>query len=229
MPGLVVELARDAALLLLLRGGHLLEQARADLRVAAALGDVVGDDRIAHEPALAVPDGGGEALRPEAGSRPCGARQPSSTARPSDGRPLEGTRGASLAGFLRRVEAPHVLADDLVRRVALEALGPGIPVLDAAGPVDHVEGVVAHAVDEQAEPALRRLRVMPRPLLGAEEARPADRGRDPVRHELEKAGVLRGEATRGQAADVDDADPAAVEHERGAKQGVEPLGRGGSG
>ena len=117
-----------------------------------------------------------------------------------------------------------MLADDLVRGVALEALGAGVPALDPPGAVEHVEGVVAHAVDEQAEPPLRRLRVVSRALLGPEEPRPADGGRDPVRHQLEEAGVVRGEAARGQAADVDDADPAAVEHQRGTEQGVEPLG-----
>ena len=52
LPRLVVELPREAALLLLLGGGHLLEEPGADLGVPAALGDVVRDDGVAHEPAL---------------------------------------------------------------------------------------------------------------------------------------------------------------------------------
>ena len=117
-----------------------------------------------------------------------------------------------------------MLTDDLVRRVSLETLGAGVPALDPTGAIDHVEGVVSDAIDEQAEAALGGLGVVSRPLLGAEEPGAADGGCDPVRDELEEPGVVRREAARGQAADVEDADPAAVEHQRGAEQGVESLG-----
>src|SRR5262249_59586604 len=102
-----------------------------------------------------------------------------------------------------------VLTEDLVRGVPLEPLGAGVPALDPPRAIEHVEGVVSHAVDEEAKPSLGGLGVVPCALLGAEQPRPADGGRNPVRHALAEPGVVRGEAARGKGADVDAADPAA--------------------
>ena len=115
-------------------------------------------------------------------------------------------------------------ADDLLRGIAREPLGAGIPALDPPTAVEHVEGVVAHAVDQEAKPPLGRFGVVPCALLGTEQPRPSDGRRDPIRHQLEEAGVVGREAARGQTADVDDADAPAVQHERRAEEGAEPLG-----
>ena len=48
-----------------------------------------------------------------------------------------------------------MLAEDLRFSVALDALGAGVPVGDVAGRVNHVDGVIGHALDQQPEPALR--------------------------------------------------------------------------
>src|SRR5207302_136008 len=49
-----------------------------------------------------------------------------------------------LAGFhfLRRVEAREVLTNDLLRRVALDPLGPGVPGEDVALGIEHEDGKV---------------------------------------------------------------------------------------
>ena len=47
-----------------------------------------------------------------------------------------------------------MLADDLVRPIALHPLGAGVPVGDDAGRIEHVDGVVDDAFDEQPEAAL---------------------------------------------------------------------------
>ena len=47
-----------------------------------------------------------------------------------------------------------MLTDDFVRRIALDALGARIPVGDAPLCIQHVDGVVAHALHEHSEPLL---------------------------------------------------------------------------
>ena len=58
------------------------------------------------------------------------------------------------AATLRRVEDAEVLADDLVGRVALAALGAGVPARDAALGVEHEDRVVLDGLDQQPEPLL---------------------------------------------------------------------------
>src|SRR5262245_3120414 len=139
-----MELACEPALLLLLRRGHLLEEARAHLGMVATLGDVVGHDGVPDESSLRIADRGDEALRPE--SAPVLADPPALFDRLAVGRrPLERSRGRALTGLLGGIEARDVLADDLVRGVSLEPFGTRVPALDAPRTVEHVEGVVAHA------------------------------------------------------------------------------------
>ena len=47
-----------------------------------------------------------------------------------------------------------MLADDLVGRIALDALGPCIPVGDAPFGIEHVDRVVGHALNEDPEAPL---------------------------------------------------------------------------
>src|SRR5262249_23746076 len=51
------------------------------------------------------------------------------------------------------IEARKVLADDLLRRIALDALAADIPARDGAGRVEHVEGVVGNPFHQQSETA----------------------------------------------------------------------------
>src|SRR5690606_16086189 len=60
-----------------------------------------------------------------------------------------------LQSFLRHarcsivlgVEQGEVLSDDFLRRVSLDALRTYVPARDLASRVDHVEGMVGHALD----------------------------------------------------------------------------------
>ena len=56
-------------------------------------------------------------------------------------------RGAIFLG----IEAREMLADDLVRRIALDALRPRIPVGDDAFGVEHIDRIVGDALDQQPE------------------------------------------------------------------------------
>src|SRR5204863_6349084 len=58
-----------------------------------------------------------------------------------------------LAGgdVLLRVEHREVLADDVGPGVALQPLGTAVPAHDGAVRIDEEEGVLLHAVDQQAE------------------------------------------------------------------------------
>src|SRR3954447_17960139 len=47
-----------------------------------------------------------------------------------------------------------MLADDLVRPIALHPLGAGVPVCDDAARIEHVDGVVDDAFHEEPEAAL---------------------------------------------------------------------------
>jgi hypothetical protein len=52
------------------------------------------------------------------------------------------------------VEAGKMLAEDLLGRVALDALAADIPARDHAGGVKHIKRIVGHPLDEKAEIAL---------------------------------------------------------------------------
>src|SRR5262249_56038574 len=126
------------------------------------LGDVVGHDGVPDEAALRVADGGDEPLRPEPASVLADA--PALLDRATLGRgPLERPTRSALPGFLGGVEQLHVLADDLVRRVSFEPLGSGVPTLHPARSIEHVEGIVSHAVHPQAEPPPPRPPLPPPP------------------------------------------------------------------
>jgi hypothetical protein len=62
-------------------------------------------------------------------------------------------RRAGLA-VLRRVEQREMPADDLAGGVALDRLGPRVPVGDDAVRVEHVDRVVVDALDQQPEALL---------------------------------------------------------------------------
>src|SRR6185312_9477751 len=59
-----------------------------------------------------------------------------------------------LRPILFRVEPGKMVPNNLVGRVAFDARCPGVPARDDAIEVQHVERVVGHAVDEEAELAL---------------------------------------------------------------------------
>ena len=65
---------------------------------------------------------------------------------------LELHRGFSRGSVLLRIEAREVLPDDLRGRVAFHALGAGIPAHDASLGIEHENGVILHAADQQTEP-----------------------------------------------------------------------------
>src|SRR5439155_1430885 len=67
---------------------------------------------------------------------------------------LEGCRWLAGGGVFRGVEPRKVLADDLLRGVALDLLRPAVPAHHVAGGIEHVDGVVAHVPHEQAEALL---------------------------------------------------------------------------
>src|SRR5262249_37934184 len=111
---------------------HLGEAAQLALRVAQGVEDDVGPEAravLAHAPALVLEaphrGGGLQAL----------------------------LRFAALRVF-GRVEAREVLADDLRRLVALDALGAGVPGQDDAVRVEQVNGVVADALYQGFEMVL---------------------------------------------------------------------------
>ena len=77
-------------------------------------------------------------------------RQPSASNRPSVMAVCSarvGTPAARSSG----IESREVLADDLSRRIALDALGAGIPAGDDTVRVQHVERIVGDAVYQQPE------------------------------------------------------------------------------
>lgn len=57
---------------------------------------------------------------------------------------------AGLA-VLVAVETIEAAADDFLRMVALDSFGSGVPAGDIALGIEHVQGIVGHAIDQQAE------------------------------------------------------------------------------
>src|SRR5207248_7938754 len=55
---------------------------------------------------------------------------------------------------LGRVEAAEMLADDVLGRIALDALGAGVPVGHPPFWVEHEDGVIGDSLDEDPEGAL---------------------------------------------------------------------------
>ncbi len=60
-------------------------------------------------------------------------------------------------GVLGRIEPAEMRPDDLVGCIAFDTLRPGVPARDAAFRVEHVDGVVGHALHQQAELLLAAL------------------------------------------------------------------------
>ena len=89
-------------------------------------------------------------------------RQPSSSNRPSAGASRSSSSGQPRSTASWRVEAGEVLADDLVGAVALDAARPRRSRWRPALGVEHEDGVVLHALDQQAESLL----ALPQLLLG---------------------------------------------------------------
>src|SRR4029450_12776251 len=118
-----------------------------------ALADVARDLGEADQPPLPV----GDAIDHRAGPK---ARTILAHA------PALGLELAAVAGYAQRplgsarlavflgVEATVVLADDVLGGIALDALGPGVPIVDDATRIEHVDRVVGDAVHEQLETAL---------------------------------------------------------------------------
>ena len=52
------------------------------------------------------------------------------------------------------IKVREVVSDNLLSRIALCPLGAGIPVHDVPLRIQHIDGVVRHAFDQQPEPLL---------------------------------------------------------------------------
>src|SRR5262249_34328957 len=129
---------------------QLLLAAAQRLFLLAPLGQVAGDLGVALQLAVRIAQRGDHHAGPEA--RAVLADAPAFVL---DAALLAGAAqlfarpaGGDLVGW---VEALERLADDLRCRVALDALRAGIPARHAAVGVEQEDGVVADAVDEQAE------------------------------------------------------------------------------
>src|SRR5919108_451204 len=59
-----------------------------------------------------------------------------------------------LRTIFRAIHAREMLADDLIRLIALQALGPGIPTHDVSRRIEHENGLVLHPLNQQAEARL---------------------------------------------------------------------------
>ena len=142
------------------------EQAAGVLLGPLPLGQVPGDLGEAAQDARLVPQGRDDDVGPE--RRAVLADPPAlvlEPARPPRRPPVPASGQPALDGLLR-VEAGEVLADDLVGLVALDPLGPGVPGGDVALRVEHEDGVVLDALDQQPEPLLAQPRASPRPACG---------------------------------------------------------------
>ena len=66
------------------------------------------------------------------------------------GRP-QGVAGQVRGAILVGIEPREMLADDLVVRIALEPLRATVPARHLSLRIEHVDGVIVHTLDEQAE------------------------------------------------------------------------------
>ena len=73
-----------------------------------------------------------------------------------------------------------MLAEDLLGRVALDALAADVPAGDHPGGVEHIEGVVGHAFDEKPEIAFAFKEIALVLLVFSEHREP--RWNDPTHH-----------------------------------------------
>ncbi len=58
------------------------------------------------------------------------------------------------SAILLRIEAREIVANDLVGLIALDQFGPDIPVGNPAIHIEHIDRIVAHALNQQTEPLL---------------------------------------------------------------------------
>src|SRR5262249_15621352 len=126
-----------------------------------ALGDVAGHLRESAEPAGSVVHGGDDDVGPE--PRAVVPKPPALVLdAPLSTGDLQFPLRLAAAQVFLAVERREVPADDLLRLVALDALGPGVPGGDVAVGVEHEDRVVAHRRHEELED----LRALPQLLLG---------------------------------------------------------------
>src|SRR5207248_6767668 len=114
------------------------------------LADVAGDLGVAPQPAGLVSQRGDHHVRPEGGPVLADA-DPFQLTPPFGGGDDELPLRLSAAGLLLGVEDAEVAADDVVRRVALDPLRPGIPGDDPPVRVEHEDGVVADPGNQEPE------------------------------------------------------------------------------
>src|SRR6185312_13523328 len=81
---------------------------------------------------------------------------------------------------LGRVEAREMLADDLVGKIALDALRTGVPARDAPRAVEHEDRVVGHALHQPAELLLGAADPLVGPALLGQVAHDDGESREPV-------------------------------------------------
>ena len=106
-----------------------------------AVGDVAGDLGVADDLAALADHRIDDHMGPEAGA--ILAQPPAFGLKPALGRGrVQGSGGQADGAVFFGVEDREVLADDLVGRVALEALGAGIPGRYVAVCVEKIDGVV---------------------------------------------------------------------------------------
>jgi hypothetical protein len=113
-----------------------------------SLGEIARDLGEPQQSAILVANGFDHDVRPEAAA--VLAHAPAfglefACARSRLQRPL-GQAGLAIDILVKALE---VLSQDLGRRVALEALGAGIPADDVAARIEHVNGVVGHGLNEE--------------------------------------------------------------------------------
>src|SRR5207248_10077934 len=79
-------------------------------------------------------------------------------AAPPLGRLAQIRRGLPRSDVLGGVEAGELPAEDLLRRIPLDALRPGVPAHDPTRRVEPEDRVVLHALHQQAEALLALVR-----------------------------------------------------------------------
>src|SRR5579871_4377180 len=117
-----------------------------------ALGDVAGDFRETHQPAVFV-DRIDDDARPEERAILADAPAVFLVAALFPGNSERARRLAvGAVGF--GVEAGKMFAQDFLGGIALDALAPDIPARDDATGVEHIERIVRNTLDQEAETTL---------------------------------------------------------------------------
>src|SRR6185436_1459406 len=106
----------------------------------------------AEQAPVVVAHPGDDHARPE--GRAVLAHAPALLLEAAGGRALELAARAALRAGVVRIELREVPADDLVRRIAEDALGAGVPARHVAVVVEHEDGVVDDAFHHQPEAPL---------------------------------------------------------------------------